>query len=68
MQIFKTRAEGDPGYVYPYSGPTSFKSELYPRPARQDPAEAAFRQQALTDASGLSLVSFEDLLLEQMEG
>ena len=65
IQFIQLRAEeGDPGYVPSYSGPTSFTSAFYPGPAGPDPIREQYRNQG----ADVSLVRFEDLLLEQMEG
>lgn len=64
IQNIKLRAEGDPGYVPDYTGPTSFRSIFYPQPAAPDP----LREQLVNPEPDVSLVRFEELLMEQMEG
>jgi len=65
VQDIQIRMEGDPGYKRDDTIPGgSIFSALNPRAPQRDPLREAYYNQD----SDMSLVRFEDLLREQMEG
>lgn len=65
VQDIQIRMEGDPGYKPDSTIPAgTIFSALNPRALQRDPLREAYNNQD----SDMSLVRFEDLLREQMEG